>query len=184
MDEAEALNLAIQVCQVVSFVHRRGLRVNDICPKSVAYDAAGRIKLTGLDYISNDDELQSEPIFNDGYTAPEIYRGKKVDKRADVFSIGALLYTCLTGERLDSETWREEAGPIRFYPPHVVTPALEQAGRRALMFDAAARCPSVDALKAELLKLSGVIRIRSGVMSDVGMVRELNEDAVIAVEYA
>jgi protein phosphatase len=183
MSEAQALNVAIQVCQAVAYVHRRGLRVNDVCPESVAYGPDGRIRLTSLDYVSNDNELQAEPIFNDGYSAPEVYRAKKVDKRADVFSVGALLYTCLTGERLDSETWREEAGPIRFYPPHVVTPALEQVVRRALLFEPAARWSTIDALKAELVKLSSVIRMCSGVMSDVGMVRELNEDAVIAVEY-
>ena len=183
MSEPEALNAAIQLCQAVSFVNRRGLRVNDICPDSVAYGSDGRIRLTGLDYISNDNELQSEPIFNDGYTAPEIYRAKKVDKRADVFSVGALLYTCLTGERLESEAWLEEAGPVRFYPPHVVTPALEQAVRRALVFNPAARWANVDALKAELVSLNSRIRVRAGVLTDVGMVRELNEDSVMAVEY-
>jgi serine/threonine protein phosphatase PrpC len=183
MSEAEALAVAIQLCQAVSFVHRRGLRVNDICPESVVWGADGRIKLTGLDYVSNDTELQSEPIFNDGYTAPEIYKARKVDKRADVFSIGALLYTCLTGERLESESWREEAGPIRFYPPHVVSPALEQAVRRALLFDPAARWANVDALKAELVRLSGIIRVRAAVLTDVGMVRELNEDSIMAVEF-
>jgi len=183
MSEADAIAVAIQVCQAVSFVNRRGLRVNDLCPASVVFGANGRIKLTGLDYISNDTELQGEPLFNDGYTAPEIYKGRKVDKRADVFSVGALLYTCLTGERLESETWREEAGPIRFYPPHVVSPALEQVVRRALLFDPAARWPNVDALKAELLRLAGIIRIRAAVLTDVGMVRELNEDSIMAVEY-
>lgn len=183
MGEAEALNVGIQVCQAVAFVHRRGLRLNDLCPESIAWGMDGRLKLTGLDYVSNDNELQAEPILNDGYGAPEIYRGRKADKRADIFSVGALLYTCLTGERLDSETWREEAGPVRFYPPHVVTPAIEQAVRHALLFDPAARWPNIDALKAELLRLSGVIDVRAGVMSDVGMVRELNEDAVMAVEY-
>jgi serine/threonine protein phosphatase PrpC len=182
MDEGEALQIAIQVCQAVSFIHRRGLRVNDICPCSVAYGADGRIKLTGLDYLSNDDELQSEPIFNDGYTAPEIYHGKKADKRADTFSIGALLYTCITGERLDSETWREEAGPIRFYPPHVVTPALEQILRRALCFDPAARWPNIEALKTELLKLAAIVRLRADALTDVGKVREHNEDSVLAFE--
>jgi serine/threonine protein phosphatase PrpC len=183
MSEAAALSVGIQVCQAVAFVHRRGLRLNDLCPESIAWGEDGRLKLTGLDYVSNDNELQAAPIFNDGYSAPEIYRARKVDKRADIFSVGALLYTCLTGERLDSETWREEAGPIGFYPPHVVTPAVEQAVRRALLFDPAARWPNIDAFKTELLRLSGVIDVRAGVMSDVGMVRELNEDAVIAVEY-
>jgi serine/threonine protein phosphatase PrpC len=183
MEENDALQIALQVCQAVTFVHRRGLRVNDICPESVGYGPDGRIKLTGLDYLSNDNELQSEPIFNDGYTAPEIYRGKKADKRADIFSIGALLYTSITGERLDSETWREEAGPIRFYPPHVVTPALELALRRALQFDPAARWPNVEALKAELVKLAAKIRLRADALTDVGRVREHNEDSVLVFEY-
>jgi serine/threonine protein phosphatase PrpC len=183
MSEADAIAAAVQVCQAVAFVHRRGLRVNDICPDSVAFSADGRIKLTGLDCISNDTELQAEPLINDGYSAPEIYKARKVDKRADVFSIGALLYTCLTGERLESETWREEGGPIRFYPPHVVSPAIEQAVRRALLFDPAVRWPNIDALKAELVRLGGIIRLRAAVLTDVGMVRELNEDSIMAVEF-
>ncbi|MGH7880474.1 MAG: inactive serine/threonine-protein kinase VRK3, partial [Candidatus Binataceae bacterium] len=93
MTENEALSVAIQLCQAVAFIHRRGLRVNDLCPATIAFDGDKRVKLLGLDYVSNDDELQSEPIFNDGYTAPEIYRGKKADKRADIFAIAAVLYT-------------------------------------------------------------------------------------------
>jgi protein phosphatase len=183
MGEGEALNVAIQVCQAVSFLNRRGLRLNDICPQSIAHGAGGRVKLLGLDYVSNDNELQGEPILNDGYTAPEVYRGKRVDKQADVFSIGALLYSCLTGERLESETWREEAGAVRFYPPHVVSPELEQAVRRALLFDPKGRWPTVEALKTELVRLSAAVRIRAAVMTDVGMVREHNEDATMAVEF-
>ena len=183
MSESEAVAVAIQACQAVSFLNRRGLRLNDMCPQSLAYGPGGRVKLLGLDYVSNDTELQSEPIFNDGYTAPEIYRGKRVDKRADVFSIGALLYSCLTGERLESESWREEAGPVRFYPPHVVSPELEQVVRRALLFEPQGRWPTVDALKTELVRLSAAVRIRAGVMTDVGMVREHNEDSTMAVEY-
>ena len=182
MSEGEAVAVAIQVCQAVSFLNRRGLRLNDICPQSIALDSGGRVRLLGLDYVSNDNELQSEPIFNDGYTAPEVYRGKRVDKRADVFSVGALLYSCLTGERLESESWREEAGTVRFYPPHVVSPELEQVVRRALSFDPQARWPTVDALKAELVRLSAGVRIRAAVMTDVGMVREHNEDSTLAVE--
>jgi serine/threonine protein phosphatase PrpC len=183
MGEAEALTIAIQLCQAVAFAHRRGLRVNDICPESIGSGADGRIHLIGLDRISNDDELQTDPLFNDGYTAPEIYKGRKADKRADIFSIGAVLYTCLTGERLESESWREEAGAIRFYPPHVVSPALEQAVRRALLFDPAGRWPNVDAFKAELVRLNDTVTIHASVLTDVGMVRELNEDAVMAAEY-
>jgi serine/threonine protein phosphatase PrpC len=89
----------------------------------------------------------------------------------------------LTGERLESESWREEAGPVRFYPPHVVSPELEQVVRRALLFDPSGRWPTVDALKAELVRLSAVLRIRAAALTDVGMVREHNEDATMAVEF-
>ncbi|HEV2170262.1 MAG TPA: Stp1/IreP family PP2C-type Ser/Thr phosphatase, partial [Candidatus Binatus sp.] len=134
-------------------------------------------------YVSNDNELQSDPIFNDGYTAPEIYRGKRVDKRADIFSAGAILYTWLTGTRIPSESWREEAGPVEFYPPHVVTPRLEKAIRRAIAFSPADRFPNIDEFKAELIALAGSIRLRAAAMTDVGRVREHNEDSVLAVDY-
>src|ERR1700722_15842058 len=179
----EAVAAAVQICQAISFVHRKALRLNDICPESVALARDGRIKLTGLDYVSNDNELQSEPIFNDGYTAPEIYRGKRVDKRADIFSAGAILYTWLTGARIPSESWREEAGPVQFYPPHVVTPRLEKAIRRAIAFNPKDRWPTIDEFKAELIALGGSIRLRAAATTDVGRVREHNEDSVLAVEY-
>jgi protein phosphatase len=183
MSEPEAIAAAVQICQAISFVHRRALRLNDICPESIAVAKDGRLKLTGLDYVSNDNELQSEPIFNDGYTAPEIYRGKRVDKRADIFSAGAILYTWLTGARIPSESWREEAGPVQFYPPHVVTPRLEKAIRRAIAFNPADRWTTIDEFKAELIALGGSIRLRAAAMTDVGRVREHNEDSVLAVEY-
>ncbi|HLX36855.1 MAG TPA: Stp1/IreP family PP2C-type Ser/Thr phosphatase, partial [Candidatus Binataceae bacterium] len=183
MSEPDAIAIAVQVCQAVGFVHKRGLRLNDICPDSIAFGSDGRVKMTGLNYVSNDNELESDPIFNDGYTAPEIYRAKKVDKRADVFSVGALLYSMLTGDRLQSETWREEAGPIRFYPPHVVSPPLEQVVLRAVQFNSTDRWPNIDAMKAELLKLAGEVKIRAAALTDVGMVRELNEDSILALEF-
>jgi PPM family protein phosphatase len=183
MSEPEAIATAVQICQAISFLHRKALRLNDLCPESVAIAKDGRLKLTGLDYVSNDNELQAEPIFNDGYTAPEIYRSKKVDKRADIFSAGAILYTWLTGERIPSESWREEPGPVRFYPPHVITPKLEQAVRRAIAFSPADRWPTIDEFKAELIRLSGAILLQAAAMTDVGRVREHNEDSVLAVEY-
>jgi hypothetical protein len=183
LSEPEAISAMIQVCQAISFVHRRGLRHNDICPESVRIDASGRIRLIGLDHVSNDNEQQPDPYFNEGYTAPEIYRARRVDKRADVFSAGALLYTWLTGERLETESWREEAGPVRFYPPHVVSPELEQVILRAILFEPKDRWGSIDDFKTELTKLLGRVRLRVAGLTDVGMVRDHNEDAVMIVDY-
>ncbi len=183
MSEPRALSVAIQVCQAVSFIHKRGFRMNDICPDSVAIAPDGRVKLTGLDWITNDNEIAADPLISDGYTAPEVYRGRRVDKRADIFSVACLLYTSLTGERLECETWLEESALVRFYPPHVVSPPLEKVVRRALAFRPEDRYPTIDEFKAELVKLNSTIRLRSASMTDVGMVRELNEDSILALEY-
>ncbi|HLH75550.1 MAG TPA: Stp1/IreP family PP2C-type Ser/Thr phosphatase [Candidatus Binataceae bacterium] len=179
----QAISITLQLCQGLAFLHRRGLRLNDLCPASMMVDSAGRLKLTGLDYVSNDTELQEAPILNDGYTAPEVYRGKSVDKRADIFSAGCVLYSLLTGERLECETWREEAGAVRLYPPHVIAPALEKTLRRALAFKPGDRFPNVDAFKAELLGENAAFSMRCGAVTDVGMVREHNEDALLTWEY-
>lgn len=183
LSDPSVLAIGIQLCQALGFLHKHGLRLNDLCPASLAWAADRRLKITGLDYVSNDDELQAEPILNDGYTAPEIYRGKHVDKRADLFSLGCVLYACLTGERIECESWREEAGPIRFYPPHAVSPDLEETVRRALAFRPADRYPSADAFKERLLALAGQVEVRAGALTHVGMVREHNEDSILTLEY-
>src|ERR1700730_2484078 len=60
---------------------------------------------------------------------------------------------------------------------------LEQVILRAVQFSPAERWPTIDALKAELLKLGSEFKIRSAALTDVGMVRELNEDSVLALEF-
>jgi protein phosphatase len=64
-----------------------------------------------------------------------------------------------------------------------VSPSLEQAILRAVQFNPTDRWPNIDALKTELLKLSSEVKIRAAALTDVGMVRELNEDSVLALEF-
>jgi serine/threonine protein phosphatase PrpC len=64
----------------------------------------------------------------------------------------------------------------------VVSPTLEQAILRAVQFNPADRWPNIDAMKTELLRLGSEVKIRAASMTDVGMVREHNEDSVLALE--
>src|SRR6267142_1647768 len=43
MSEADAVAYVVQLCQAISFVHRRALRLNDVCPASVALSPDGRL---------------------------------------------------------------------------------------------------------------------------------------------
>jgi len=53
----DAIAIAIQVCQAVSFINRRGLRVNDICPESVVWGADGRINCPDKENCSDFAEM-------------------------------------------------------------------------------------------------------------------------------
>jgi protein phosphatase len=55
--------------------------------------------------------------------------------------------------------------------------------RRAIAFNPADRWQTIDELKTELIALSGSMRTRAAAMTDVGRVREHNEDSVLAIEY-
>jgi protein phosphatase len=52
-----------------------------------------------------------------------------------------------------------------------------------VQFNPGDRWANVDALKAELLKQSGEFKIRAAALTDVGMMRELNEDAIVTLEF-
>lgn len=51
-----------------------------------------------------------------GFCAPEVIEGKKVDERADIYSTGALLYWCLTGETADESVSERICCKLMNYP--------------------------------------------------------------------
>jgi serine/threonine protein kinase len=105
LPEKEALSIAIAVCEALDHAHQRGVIHRDIKPANVMLDATGRVKITdfGLARIMQaamprarqTTSLLGTPRF----TAPEVLApGAEVDGRADIFSVGVLLYQMLTGE--------------------------------------------------------------------------------------
>ena len=93
------------------------------------------------------------------YLAPEAIRGDRVDRRADVFSAGVMLWELLAGRRLwgrktegVSGAWRLAAGePAPALPPELDLPrALRVITTRALALDPAARFQTAAELGAAL----------------------------------
>lgn len=117
---AEALPLALQMAEGLESAHERGIVHRDLKPGNVRIDLEGRAKILDFGLAKaldvNDSEAISDPseaptqaievtrrgmiLGTAGYMSPEQARGNRVDKRADIWAFGAVLFEMLTGQRL------------------------------------------------------------------------------------
>ena len=103
LDPREVLRIGAQIARGLAAAHDTGLVHRDIKPANVLLEssAALRAKLTdfGIAQAADDASLtQSGTIVGTPmYMAPEQAKGERVDHRADLFSLGSVLYTMVSG---------------------------------------------------------------------------------------
>src|SRR5580704_4061370 len=118
----EALKLARQIADALEAAHEKGIVHRDLKPANVKIKPDGMVKvldfgLAKLPPAEAGNTTENSPTLTMGptqagmilgtapYMSPEQARGKNVDKRADIWAFGVVLYEMLTGERLfDGET--------------------------------------------------------------------------------
>lgn len=180
--EREAVSWGVQLCQALGFLHRRELLCVELPPEGLLLDKEGRVRVTQLDTLVAKGEVTEPLRITDGYAAPEVYKPGTLGESADVFAVGALLYSLLVGKRLPVEGWLVQYEIPIFYPEKVLSPNLERVLRKALALDPKDRYEHLEALKAALLAYNQKSFVRSAWLTDVGQVREHNEDAVLVKE--
>ena len=180
--EREASGWGVQLCQAVEVLHRHGLLCVELPPENILLDKTGRLHLAQFDAIRLKDVVEESPVLTDGYAAPEAYKTQVLNEAVDVFALGACLYAVLVGRRLPVEGWAVQPEPPVFYPEKVLTPEFERVLSRALDLEPAERYADLHALKHDLLALRQSGHIRSAWRTDVGQVRDHNEDAVLVKE--
>ncbi len=132
----EVVRIAKQIAEAVEAAHEKGVVHRDLKPANVNITPDGNVKvldfglakaLTGdpMSGDSMDQDLSLSPTMTKamtgmgmllgtaGYMSPEQARGKPVDRRADIWAFGCILYEMLTGQRLfTGETATDVIGAV------------------------------------------------------------------------
>jgi serine/threonine protein kinase/tetratricopeptide (TPR) repeat protein len=184
-----ALSIAIQTADALAAAHAQGIIHRDVKAGNVMVTSKGQVKVLdfGLAKLLDDEAARTSGIHHTEltevgvpygtatYAAPEQARGDRVDSRADIFSIGVLLYEMLTG------TWpfrgktavdvrhavvHDDPIPLSEARPDPVPPRLQQILDRALKKSPRDRYQQISQFRDDLRAVVRDLAVTSGAVID------------------
>ena len=139
LPEREALHLAADIAAGLDVAHRHGIVHRDVKPRNVLVDENGNALLADFGIAAPSEDIAGEDaVYGTAlYVSPEQAQGLAVDGRADLYSLGALLYELLTGSPpFAGETTAEVAAQhinATVVAPRQIRPGLSDAAERAVL---------------------------------------------------
>src|SRR6185295_5611069 len=107
LSPSDAVKIVAQVCRAIDYAHEKNIIHRDLKPENILVDSRGHVKLAdfglagfmGAEASNTHLTAPSVAMGTINYMAPEQRRdAKNVDGRADLYSLGVILYELLTGE--------------------------------------------------------------------------------------
>jgi len=161
LSEVEALQIGIQICDALIFLHEQmpAITHRDIKPGNIKITPEGSVVLVdfGLVKILLDQEMTTTAAraMTPGYSPPEQYGDAPTDQRSDIFSLGATLYAAMVGflpeDSLARTTGKADLTPLRSYNPQVSS-RTAKAIEKALALRYEARWQTAREFKQNLLQ--------------------------------
>jgi tetratricopeptide (TPR) repeat protein len=163
----ECLLLCRRICRALSFLHGHGLVHRDLKPANIMIQPDGTPVLVDFGLVVQFGGARGRDVLEladtagtFAYMAPEQRLGHFVDARADLFSLGCILYECLCGVTPFGSTgmqiWSAQAPPPPSAHNSEVPPELDALIARLLAKDPKDRLGYADDVEAALAQLDGV----------------------------
>jgi eukaryotic-like serine/threonine-protein kinase len=99
-----ALRIALQICDVLGYIHSHGVIHRDLKPENIMVDGEDRIKLIDFGIAASTGARRitfarlTPSMGTPDYISPEQIKGKRGDARSDFYALGVILYEMLTGQ--------------------------------------------------------------------------------------
>jgi eukaryotic-like serine/threonine-protein kinase len=164
MPTKKAVGYAIDICTGMQIAHQQGIIHRDLKPANILIDDTGLLKIVDFGVAaaakSGDTQLTKTGyvIGSPKYMAPEQILGKKVDERADIYSLGVILYEMLAGQPPYSrgdhmavmyQHVQGKAAPIKELNPDLPEDLIKVV-EQAMAVDKTKRFESMEELKSAL----------------------------------
>jgi transcriptional regulator with GAF, ATPase, and Fis domain len=179
---AWAAGVARKAAEILGKIHEAGYVHGDLTPEHVRVDEDRSVSLLDFSLSFRSDSDTKAGRGTPGYMAPENLRGQACTPRADVYSLGAVLYEALAGVLPlaaatpgEEEQERARGGPVPLSDP--VSPALSKVVMQALAPRPADRFPNGTALAEALAAVPEGLKALAPEFSGrfVGRAQELDQ---------
>jgi serine/threonine-protein kinase len=202
----ETLDICRQIAEGLEAAHEKGVIHRDLKPSNVKVTPEGKVKVLDFGLAkafqgepSAPDVSKSPTLTNQmthagvilgtaAYMSPEQTKGKAVDKRADIWGFGCVLYECLTGKRVfEGETVTETMAAILMRDPAwealpAATPGpIKDLLRRCLQRDTQLRLRDIGDALIELRECGTDQRIEAPHVPTVARFRLVGLLGVLAI---
>jgi len=130
LDSRAALRLAAQIARALDAIHSQGIVHRDLKPTNILFRANGQPVIVDFGLArdltaSSNLTVAGQLLATPRYMSPEHFLGERIDARSDLYSMGAIFYEMLTGQRIyESETPANiielhVKGPVPRLPEHL-----------------------------------------------------------------